>query len=76
METIRRSYSIFRQSLSVLSKDKEILIFPFLSGVITILAFATMIFGGMTTGFFERVSGDRSLQSTFSATPGCSSGTS
>src|SRR5207244_8602379 len=47
--------------LTVLSKDKEILIFPFLSGVITILAFATMIFGGVSTGFFERLSNDRSL---------------
>ena len=62
METIRRSYNIFRESLTVLSKDKEILIFPFLSGVITILAFATMIFGGVSTGFFERLSNDRSLE--------------
>jgi hypothetical protein len=61
-ETFRRSYRIFRQSLSILSKDKEILIFPLLSGIFTILAFGTMVFGGVTTGFFQRLSGDHSLQ--------------
>jgi len=61
--TMRRSYLIFRQSLSILSKDKEILIFPFLSGVITILAFGTMVFGGVTTGFFQHLAEDHSVQS-------------
>lgn len=63
VETFRRSYRIFRQSLSILSQDKEILIFPVLSGIFTILAFGTMVFGGVSTGFFERLSADRSLQS-------------
>lgn len=52
---IRRSYEIFRQSLSILSKDKEILVFPFLSGIFTILAFGTMVFSGLTTGFFQHL---------------------
>ena len=62
--TLRRSYLIFRQSLSILSKDKEILLFPLLSGIFTILAFGSMVFGGMTTGLFEHLAktGDRSLQ--------------
>ena len=60
----RRSYHIFRESLSVLMKDTELLIFPLLSGVFTILAFAAVAFGGYITGFFQRwaASGDHSLQ--------------
>jgi uncharacterized protein DUF6159 len=61
--TLQRSYFIFRQSLSILGKDKEILVFPLLSGVFTILAFGTMVFGGITTGFFEHLANtDRSLE--------------
>lgn len=57
MNTIRRSYAIFRESLGVLSKDKELLIFPFLSGIITIVAFATMVFVGITSGLVEQLGG-------------------
>lgn len=62
--TIQRSYAIFKQSLGVLRQDKEILIFPLLSGVFTIIAMAGLIFGGTATGFFQRIieSGDRSVQ--------------
>lgn len=61
--TIQRSYSIFKQSLSVLRKDKEILIFPLLSGIFTIIAMVGLISGGVMTGFFQRFlnSGDRGL---------------
>ena len=64
ISTIQRSYTIFRQSLSVLRQDKEILIFPLLSGIFTILAMAGLIFGGVVTGFFQRIveAGDRSLE--------------
>lgn len=57
MNTIRRSYAIFRESLTVLARDKELLIFPFLSGIITIVAFATMVFAGLTSGLFEHMGG-------------------
>jgi hypothetical protein len=62
--TIQRSYTIFRQSLGVLRQDKEILVFPLLSGIFTIVAMAGLIFGGTITGFFQRIieSGDRSLE--------------
>ena len=64
METIRRSYHLFRQSLAILSQDKELLIFPLLSGIVTIVAFLSMVWGGWTTGFFARIaeSGDRSFE--------------
>ena len=63
-DTFRRSYHIFRESLSVLSKDKELLLFPLLSGVFSILAFASMVTAGWTTGFFERIlnAGERSFE--------------
>ena len=62
MNTIRRSYAIFVESLRVLAKDKEILIFPFLSGIITILAFVSMVFAGVTSGLLrEFQSGNRLL---------------
>jgi hypothetical protein len=62
--TLRRSYLIFRQSLAILSQDKELLLFPLLSGIFTMLAFGSMVFGGVTTGLFEHLSksGDRSIQ--------------
>jgi hypothetical protein len=62
--TVQRSYAIFKQSLSVLRQDTEILIFPVLSGIFTILAFAGIIFGGVVTGTFQRLaeSGDRSIE--------------
>jgi hypothetical protein len=62
--TIRRSYAIFVQSLGVLRQDKEILLFPILSGIFTLVAMAGLIFGGVVTGFFQRLaeSGDRSLE--------------
>lgn len=57
MQTIRRSYAIFCESLAVLANDKEILIFPLLSGIITILAFASMVFAGVTSGMFRELGG-------------------
>lgn len=64
MSTLRRSYFIFRQSLGILAKDKELLLFPLLSGIVTILAFGSMVFGGVTTGLFDHLvkTGDRSLE--------------
>jgi hypothetical protein len=64
LATVSRSYQIFRQSLAVLQQDKEILIFPVLSGIATLLAFGGLVFGGVITGFFSRLlsAGDRSLE--------------
>src|SRR5581483_1988792 len=57
MSTIRRSYAIFVESLRVLAKDKEILIFPFLSGIVTIVAFVTMVFAGISSGLVREFQG-------------------
>ena len=62
MSTLRRSYAIFVESLRILAKDKEILIFPLLSGIITIIAFATMVFAGLTGGLLKEFqAGNRAL---------------
>ena len=55
MSTIRRSYAIFRESLGVLRQDKEILIFPLLSGIVTIFAFLTIVFAGHAAGMFAHL---------------------
>ena len=47
-----RSFRIFSESLAILKKDKEILLFPVLSGVFCLLAMVGMIFGGIWTGLF------------------------
>jgi uncharacterized protein DUF6159 len=54
-KSLGRSYQIFTESLYILRKDKEILIFPVLSGIFTILALGALIFGGTVTGFFSRL---------------------
>lgn len=51
----QRSYGIFRQSLAVLANDKEILIFPFLSGIAMLFVFAGMVGGGWVLGLFRAI---------------------
>jgi hypothetical protein len=53
MGTIRRSYAIFQESLQVLAKDREILIFPLLSGILTIVAFTSVVFAGAASRVYE-----------------------
>jgi hypothetical protein len=54
-DVFRRSYGIFRQSLAILSADKEILIFPVLSGIAMLFVFALMIGGGFVMGVFRAI---------------------
>lgn len=54
-DVFRRSYGIFRQSLAILQADKEILIFPVLSGIAMIFVFALMIGGGFFMGVFRAI---------------------
>jgi hypothetical protein len=53
-----RSFRIFNESLAILRKDKEILLFPVLSGVFCILALVGMIYGGIWTGLFGHMFDD------------------
>lgn len=54
-DVFRRSYGIFRESLAVLAQDKELLVFPFLSGVAMIFVFIAMIGGGWFLGVFQAI---------------------
>lgn len=54
-DVFRRSYGIFRQSLAILQADREILIFPVLSGIAMIFVFALMIGGGFVMGVFRAI---------------------
>ena len=57
MGVLQRSYQIFLESWGVLVKDKELLLFPVLSGIFSILAFAGMVAGGLATGLFAALAG-------------------
>lgn len=58
-----RSFHIFKESLAVLRQDTEILIFPVLSGIFTMIAMAGMIYAGVITGFFARLGDGSELES-------------
>lgn len=57
MGTFQRSYQIFKESWGVLVKDKELLLFPVLSGVFSLIAFAGMVGGGLAMGLFASLAG-------------------
>ncbi|MBL8115355.1 MAG: hypothetical protein JNK60_20905 [Acidobacteria bacterium] len=61
MNAISRSFEIFKASLEVLKKDKEILLFPILSGTFTVVAFLLLAFGGWVTGFFAAIARQEGL---------------
>jgi hypothetical protein len=54
-DVFRRSYGIFRESLAILARDREILVFPLLSGIAMIFVFAAMVGGGWVLGFFKAI---------------------
>lgn len=54
-DRIGRSYRLFKESLAVLRQDKEILVFPLLSGIVGLVAMASMAFGGFALGLFARL---------------------
>lgn len=54
-DVFRRSYGIFRESLGVLAQDKELLVFPLLSGIAMIFVFVGMIGGGWMLGVFQAI---------------------
>jgi hypothetical protein len=52
MDTFNRSYQLFKESFAVLKKDKEILLFPIVSGIIGMVLFATFIVSMFVTSSF------------------------
>ena len=51
-ESFSQSWQLLKQSFSVLTKDKELLVFPIISGIITILLMATFFVPIFLTAFF------------------------
>jgi hypothetical protein len=50
METFNRSYGLVKESFSVLRKDKEIMLFPIISGAVGIVLFAFMAISYFSLG--------------------------
>jgi len=53
METFNRSYQLVKESFSVLRKDKEILLFPIISGAVGLILFAFIAISSFSLGFLE-----------------------
>lgn len=56
-ERLGRSFKLFKESVAVLRQDKEILLFPALSGIVGLVALASMVFGGLALGVFAGLAG-------------------
>lgn len=52
-ETFSRSWEITKLSFSVIKKDKELLLFPLLAGIFSIIFFLTMLFPSIITSFMK-----------------------
>ncbi|MBI5158812.1 hypothetical protein HY992_01690 [Candidatus Micrarchaeota archaeon] len=52
-ESIGRSWNLMKQSFSVLKSDKELVVFPILSGVLSILALIAFFVPLLLAGFFD-----------------------
>src|SRR5687767_10907843 len=61
MSRLENSWSLFKQSLGVLKKDKELLFLPVLSGISSLLIFGSFVFPAYYTGLFERANGGEQL---------------
>jgi Family of unknown function (DUF6159) len=54
-ETISRSWEITKLSFSVIKKDKEMLLFPLLAGIFSIIFILTMLFPSIIASFMKGV---------------------
>jgi hypothetical protein len=54
-ETISRSWEITKLSFSVIKKDKELLLFPLLAGIFSIIFILTMLFPSIISSFMKGV---------------------
>ena len=56
--TIGRSIDLLKNTWQVLTMDKELLLFPVVSGIATIVAIAVIGLGWIASGGFDRLDGD------------------
>jgi hypothetical protein len=54
MNTFTRSYKLVKESFSVLKKDKEIILYPIISGVVSIILLGFLIAGVLSTSLFGK----------------------
>ncbi len=59
-EKFSRSWSLIKASASVLRSDKELLLFPLLSGICTLIVAASFLIPGILGGLFDRHSNELS----------------
>ena len=57
-EKFSRSWSLIKASASVLRSDKELLVFPLLSGISCVLVAATFFIPAITSGMFAGIDGE------------------
>ena len=56
MSNFSKSFQLVKQSFSVLKKDKEIMLFPIISAILTIVAFMSFMIPFFMTGLFRTIS--------------------
>ncbi|HEU4652871.1 MAG TPA: DUF6159 family protein [Steroidobacteraceae bacterium] len=59
MSRISRSWRLIQASASVLRQDKELLLFPVLSTITTIIVIASLLIPAIATGYFDRAENER-----------------
>ena len=64
-ETFSRSWDITKKSFKVIKADKEILIFPVLASVFSIIFFLLMVVPFLMTGLVNAVGGENLSQAAF-----------
>lgn len=52
-ESFSRSWEITKLSFNVIKKDKELLLFPLLAGIFSIIFLVTMLFPSIITSFLK-----------------------
>jgi hypothetical protein len=68
MGRLSNSWSIFKQSLGVIKKDKELLFLPVISGISSLAIFLSFVFPAYYVGLFEKMdAGDKTAENTIYA---------
>lgn len=65
MGRLSNSWTVFKESVGVLKKDKELLVLPVLSGIASLIVVASFVFPAYTSGLIDRVNaGDQNAEYT------------
>lgn len=65
MGRLANSWTVFKESVGVLKKDKELLVLPVLSGIASLIVVASFVFPAYTSGLIDRMNaGDQNAEYT------------